>query len=1026
LQTQDGEPFSTIRNVTLMMLFECCRTEKMIGSKLPPNKTRYFLLGLMTVMVVQPINVAASSTHEAHDIKQRREQAILLARAGELPRAIQQLEQLYRQVPHDQGVRADLIVLCRQAGNNQSIVKLTQQQTAALLPSYAVMAWLGALRDERQYSRAQQAITQLYKIYAQKSVPDFDHIDLKLYDALISVESGNVPRAQSSMAFLNKHLAKLTTQQLSQLEYAKRLLMTLTDPREKAVAQAKRGNITGAIQQLQQLHLQYPADQKIVADLIVLLRQTGQNQQIETLTLHQDGTMLPAYAVMPLLGALRDNKAYSRAEQIILALKARYKQNLASDLDGDELDVYAALMAAESGNLEQAKSLLLALNDRELTAQQHAQLAYAYRLSQQPVEALSQAQKALAKDASNTLAIQQTVAALSDLRSADRALAHAKQHVSLFSPAEIDRLQVDTVIVRLKEAVAEQANLRRAGRYAEAKQLLDLSIADIEKTRQQLASDSPQQLRLSYDYLYALRMRERMQDVLGQFQQFNPQQQQQAPAYVRRAVADAYLAVKQPQQALELYQQLSSESAFFDPTLQTSIYFALIESEHYDQALTVLKDINKNVPNFRYSDQKGAEPLMNWDRLNTDILLAMDQAYRNHNDQAEQQLAALYAKSPKSVAVMNSYATVLRWRGHPQKADELVRLASVYDGNESSLQISTANNAKELGQYSRWQKYIEQLMQDIPEDTGVQRNFAEWKDRDRPSIQSQMSIGQSDADHVSGSRVTGNQDQTWRTRLNSPWLNDHWRLFVEHQDRVADFQDQQLDDQRIGLGLEWDSERKNAWLKLSQRIGHDDTQTGIAVGWSQWLNDHWQYRLGYDSNSSDTPLQALAAGSSTQSYAAAVTWQQNESRSASWSYQALDIDDGNLRQSSSFNLDQRLHANANHITTGGIDVYFEKNSQVGGRYFNPKSNQSVGLNLQHDWVTWRDYDQSLTQHFEVSTGLSQQSGYSEEITTDAVYQHRWQLNRTWQLNYGMGWGSHVYDGNREQRLYGVLGLTGNF
>ncbi|MBH8252498.1 hypothetical protein I8P62_18750, partial [Acinetobacter baumannii] len=42
------------------------------------------------------------------------------------------------------------------------------------------------------------------------------------------------------------------------------------------------------------------------------------------------------------------------------------------------------------------------------------------------------------------------------------------------------------------------------------------------------------------------------------------------------------------------------------------------------------------------------------------------------------------------------------------------------------------------------------------------------------------------------------------------------------------------------------------------------------------------------------------------------------------------------------------------------------------------------------------------------------------------YQHQWQLSRTWQLNYGIGWQYHPYDGNDEQHTYGIFGFEGRF
>lgn len=67
------------------------------------------------------------------------------------------------------------------------------------------------------------------------------------------------------------------------------------------------------------------------------------------------------------------------------------------------------------------------------------------------------------------------------------------------------------------------------------------------------------------------------------------------------------------------------------------------------------------------------------------------------------------------------------------------------------------------------------------------------------------------------------------------------------------------------------------------------------MDWSHWLNDHWAYNFSVDSDA-DIPLQAIAQKHKGQSYVAAMNWQANESRKAGIQYQAIDIDDGNLRQ----------------------------------------------------------------------------------------------------------------------------------
>ncbi len=68
----------------------------------------------------------------------------------------------------------------------------------------------------------------------------------------------------------------------------------------------------------------------------------------------------------------------------------------------------------------------------------------------------------------------------------------------------------------------------------------------------------------------------------------------------------------------------------------------------------------------------------------------------------------------------------------------------------------------------------------------------------------------------------------------------------------------------------------------------DGGQAGVRLDWSQWLNDHWQYQLQYNSQA-DIPLQAIDAGEDGQSYRAALTWQKDESRQIGASYGLTDI-----------------------------------------------------------------------------------------------------------------------------------------
>ena len=87
-------------------------------------------------------------------------------------------------------------------------------------------------------------------------------------------------------------------------------------------------------------------------------------------------------------------------------------------------------------------------------------------------------------------------------------------------------------------------------------------------------------------------------------------------------------------------------------------------------------------------------------------------------------------------------------------------------------------------------------------------------------------------------------------------INDNYRLFAWHQDRYGSTV-LAMCDQRYGVGAEWQANRKALSAIVSQST--DGGQAGVRLDWSQWLNDHWQYQLQYNSQA-DIPLQALMQG----------------------------------------------------------------------------------------------------------------------------------------------------------------------
>lgn len=313
-------------------------------------------------------------------------------------------------------------------------------------------------------------------------------------------------------------------------------------------------------------------------------------------------------------------------------------------------------------------------------------------------------------------------------------------------------------------------------------------------------------------------------------------------------------------------------------------------------------------------------------------------------------------------------------------------------------------NAQALNDITGWRQLNQTLSQTAADDTGVQLSRKELEDRDHFSIrhESYFSESRSDQEQLLN-RLKGSEDRTHWTRLNSPWLNEHYQVFVDHQHRQGRYEDGTLDNPRLGLGIAWSKDRKYASLLLSQSL--DEDRLGAALDWSHWLNDHWQYQ---------------------QSYRAGFNWQANESRKAGAQFQLTDIDDGNTRQEYQAYFSQQLYQAPHHLSRATLSGYYGKNKPVAVDYFNLESSHSLEFKLEHDWMSWRRYEQHFNQHFELTLGTFGQKNYSSEPIYNLFYRHDWRVSRTWKLHYGIGWGSHPYDGKTEEKTYAVFGFEGRF
>lgn len=787
--------------------------------------------------------------------------------------------------------------------------------------------------------------------------------------------------------------------------------VNLTSARHQATADARAGHLDAAIKQLLQLHADHPQDTLTTSDLIVLLRQAGRNAEITSITQTIPVNAVADYAIIPWAGAFRDQKDFIKAQSILVDSRQRL---------GIKAQILYAMVTLEAGQPAAALAALPAASKPTLDADDFANMAYVHRLAGNPTEALRLSSIALTRSPQHKLAIREQALSLSALGAANLALKSAQQHAEYFTQDELNYLYAEQTALNARNAVQEKRRLENQYLYSQRNVSLQQTLTELDANLVKFANDPSLLLRTHYDRIFVLRSLEMMQPAVDEFTALKDP----APIYVRRAAADAYLQLHQPERAADLYETIVKEDPNADVEVYMGLYFAYIESERYDDAERILSYLDKTTPIWHNDQAEKAERVENWQRVDVDDQLAMDAMYRHREDVAEQRINSLVQRAPRNDSLINTKATIERWRGLPLKSAETTKIAALYAPDSKDTRTNLANNARDLEAFDTWGERITALQHDFPNENSTQIKFsyAQWQDRNRPSISSEYIFGRS---RGNGNLVAGNRDQELLTTLYSPWNASGWRGFVQQHYIWSDYDTGAASYNRLGLGAEWRWARKRAWGMLSNDQFTGD-HVGVSGGWSQWLNDNWQYSISGDTYSTDTPLRAKQAGLSGKSLSTNLVWRQNESRNAYLSLSVLAINDGNKRYELGTGISQRLWANAHHITTGGIDLFAQHNTQPGGAYFNPANTQSAALRLEHQWITWRRYERSFTQYFRATAGVGQQTDFGSFPVSSAYYEHRWAVSRTWELHYGIGWSSQSYDGQNEQRTYGLFGFSGVF
>ncbi|MBK9130289.1 MAG: poly-beta-1,6 N-acetyl-D-glucosamine export porin PgaA [Gammaproteobacteria bacterium] len=777
---------------------------------------------------------------------------------------------------------------------------------------------------------------------------------------------------------------------------------------QQALRSARAGNHAQALETLGTLVERYPDNRRYLYDYIAVLGWAERDREALDHAANLDLKDAPPYVLEALGRSARNEREYPLAIRI-------YRTAVERDPRDTAARIGLALSLADDGDGEQARQTLdpiVAARPRDPDVV--GALAYVQQAQGLPFQALSTYDRMLEIDPANREARRGRILTAYRIGAPHLAAALADESPGLLSPDERDAIERDRQAYTIRwsrlPATAETTPQRES-----FKAILDLR-RELEFLEAGGQGETPHARQVRHDLLVSLHERRRDREAIELYEQ-HIADDPEIPTYVLTTAGDTYLALRQPEQARDLFlRALEREPGDF--TTRLSLFYAYVDSEDFAHALPLIDEIAASEPVWL-----GTAPdrRPNSAKLRADIAAAYARAFADDLPEAERRLAPLADQAPLNAELHTALATVQRWRGWPRAA--LGEYEIALNGKPENLPDARAGRGHallDLGDYPAAEAALNDLRATAPDSSATASLARAWELRNMRELRLEAARTRS-----SGAQE-GSDDLGFDGWLYGAPIGYHYRPFLHHHFEQAEFPEGDASYRRIGAGVEYSAREIAATAELDRDAG-DSVNAGLAVNGRWSPTDTWSFTAGADSWSDEIPLRGrLNEDIDGWSADLGADWRAHERRSAHVGLQRIDFSDDNLRTAANARLAQRLMTRPHYRMDGLLGIYTSRNTREGAPYFNPASDVSVDVTLNNEWLLYRRYEYSFRHRLALSAGNYHQEDFGSDGVWAAQYEQRWSPLDRFDLAYGLIRARRVYDGIPEYQTTLYLNLDWRF
>lgn len=782
------------------------------------------------------------------------------------------------------------------------------------------------------------------------------------------------------------------------------------------ILRARAGDYEPALAMLRQ---QAVGNTRAAFDQIIIASWAGKpDEAIATFEAIHPRPVLPADVLQTVARAYRDKYRWPDA----LALYREGMRRFPSDASFAQGEV---MVLADSGQEKLAASQGEALVKRmPANADNRLALGYAYLRLHSPFAALHEVDQAHSLAPDKGYVTREYVLSLQRAGMPDAALRVAREHPDLFNASQMRGFEADAVAERVR--LAAMPTRSEAERFVIADRALaqyDTLIPAWQALGPEAHDDA---LRLRIDRLNALHARVRMRDLVKDYEALRDEGVH-VPRYVLNDVASAYLYLREPEKARDVYTRVAEgdEAGNDDPAdrlrNETGLYYAYAEGEQHDEAGKVIHVTQSAFqPWLYYKGQAG--------RMPSDLYLESQQtvasSYLQWGDTptAQQDLERMVEIGPNNSGLRAALATVYRAREWPRRSEETLKIAETQAPRNLSVENGQGFTALDLQEWRQTQALSHDTITRFPEDLGAQRLARLWEVQNKAELRVTGYRGIS-----SDSPVSGSGDFGIDAVLYSRPIDYNWRVFGGGGYANGKFQEGNGNYRWLRTGVEWRGRDLTVEGEASTNNYGFGNKPGLRLSAAYDINDHWQVGGAGELLSRETPLRALASDVSSNRLNAFVRWRGDERREWTFSLSPSHFSDGNNRIEAGLLGRERVYTSPRLMADLLLDLSTSHNSKGNDvPYFNPRSDLTMVPSVKLTHVLYRRYETVWEQIGTLGAGTYSQQGYGTGGIVALGYGQRYRANDVLDMGATVTGISRPYDGQREREVRIVFDLNYRF